>query len=140
MPLARWFILDWNVDPVQRDENGETILSLAVFNRSFHAVKYILELPGTSKMIENTNFLGEGPLHLAASGGNQDIIKMLLDAGASPTCLGFQGRTVLHSCASMMNKQAFCALFDHIERLSTSTLRAMINHKDGNTGIRYPSS
>ncbi|KAH6873479.1 ankyrin repeat-containing domain protein [Thelonectria olida] len=132
MPLARWFISNWGVDPVRPDKDGETILSLAVFNNSFHAVKYILGLPGASKMIENRSFLGEGPIHLAAAGGNQQIIKMLLDAGASTTCPGFQGRTVLHLCASLVNKRAFCTLFDHIEQSSPSTLRAMINHKDSN--------
>jgi len=139
MPLARWFISDWGADPVRQNKDGETILSLVVCRSSFHAVKYILALPCASKMIENRNFLGEGPIHLAATEGDPRIIKMLLDAGASPTSRGFLDRNVLHLCASLVNKQAFCTLFDHIEQSSPSTLQAMMNQKDNYGGIKYPA-
>ncbi|KAH7007664.1 ankyrin repeat-containing domain protein [Ilyonectria destructans] len=132
MPLARWFISDWGADPVRQNKDGETILSLMAWRNSFHAVKYILELPGASKMIENRSFLGEGPIHLAAAEGNSRIIKMLFDAGASPTGRKFLDQTVLHLCASLVNKGAFCTLVDHIKQLSPSTLRAMMNQKDSN--------
>ncbi|KAH6974500.1 hypothetical protein BKA56DRAFT_734054 [Ilyonectria sp. MPI-CAGE-AT-0026] len=132
MPLARWFISDWGADPVRQNEYGETILSRMSYRNSFHAVNYILKLPGASKMIENRSFLGEGPIHLAAAEGNSRIIKMLLNAGAVPTRGKLLDQTVLHLCASLVNKRAFCTLVDHIEQLSPSTLRAMMNHKDRN--------
>lgn len=135
MPLARWFISDWGADPARQNEYGETILSLMSYRNSFHAVKYLLELPGASKLIENTNFLGQGPIHVAAAEGNSRIIKMLLDAGASPTGRKFLDQTVLHLCASLVNKRAFCTLVDHIEQLSPSTLRTIMNHKNRNGGM-----
>jgi hypothetical protein len=139
MPLARWFISDWGADPARQNEDGETILSMAISGSSFDAVKYILALPCASKMIENRNFLREGPIHLAATEGDSRIINMLLDAGASPTARGFLDRNVLHLCASLVNKRAFCTFFDHIEQSSPSTLKAMIDQKDSNGGIKYPA-
>lgn len=136
MPIAKWFISDYGADPVQQNKDGETILSLAVYRNNFHAVKYILTLQAASKMVESRNFVGDGPIHLAAAGGNSRIIKMLLNAGASPTPLGFMNRSVLHLCASLVNKRAFCTLFDHIEQLSPSILKKMMNQKD-NSGGRY---
>jgi hypothetical protein len=139
MPLARWFISDWGADPVQQSKDGETILSLAVYRRKFHAVTYILTLPGASKMIESRNFLGDGPIHLAATERDPRIIKTLLDAGASPTSRRFLDRNVLHLCASHVNKRAFCTLFDRIEQSSPSILRTMMNQKDSFGSMTYPT-
>lgn len=128
MPLARRLISDWGADQLRQNEDGETILSLAISLNNSHVVKYLLALPGASKLIENRNFLGDGPIHLAAVEGNRRIIRMLLAAGASPTSRGFEDRNALHLCASLVNKRAFCTFFDHIEQSSPSALREMINH------------
>jgi ankyrin repeat protein len=137
MPIARWFISDWGADPTRQNEDGETILSVAVFRSNFDAVEYILALPCASKLIENKNFLGEGPIHLAASEGDSRIIKILLKAGASPTARGFLDQNVFHLCASHVNKGAFCTFFDHIEQSSPNTMKAMLHQKNSNGGMKY---
>lgn len=75
------------------DEQGNTLLHLAVLGGHLSAVKFLF-LKGVS--LELCNRFQMTPLHLATSQGHTSVLKYLLSMGASVYPVDQLGRTALH--------------------------------------------
>lgn len=65
------------------------------------------------KLIHAKNHAGETPLHLAATGGSVDCVRLLLDAGSNPIAQdSVKGWTPLHCAASQRHLQVLACLLD----------------------------
>lgn len=76
--LLQQLIVHHGVEAQQRDRNGETLLHMASRSDSAEVVKQLLGL----KLDPNTgNNNMQTPLHLAASKGYTDVVKVLMEGG-----------------------------------------------------------
>lgn len=78
-------------DPDLADVFGWTPLMRAIDNRHFDAARRLLDHPKVD--VERANHRGQTALHLAVIGGPRDLVRRLLDRGASPDTADAQGRT-----------------------------------------------
>ncbi|KAL6553229.1 hypothetical protein OROGR_007071 [Orobanche gracilis] len=77
------FLLEHGADPNGQPEDYTTPLQEAISADSFACSKLLIQCPFEGA---DANFVANGfyPLHLAANGGNVEIINLLLEAGANP--------------------------------------------------------
>jgi serine/threonine-protein phosphatase 6 regulatory ankyrin repeat subunit B len=76
-------LLDRGADPRAADENGLTALHLAAYNGFPRVVEHLLSLAGKVDP-DQIDTRHNTPLHMAASAGHDDVIRILLQAGADP--------------------------------------------------------
>lgn len=82
------------------DTNGNHYIHLASASGDNTLLRKVLEVSSYRKPLNEANKLGETPLHLAAKGGHEECIELLLDRGAFPR-LFCTGRTALFdACAN----------------------------------------
>jgi ankyrin repeat protein len=77
--------------------NGKTPLILATDTNQVNAVESLLKHQADPSLPENTSGRST-PLHFAALQGNQEIVKLLLDARADPKALNSEGKSPLYFC------------------------------------------
>jgi len=80
------FLKDLDVDSkvfhINRTRDGKTALHLAVQLAYKPALDFFLALPIAEKLLNEEDEEGETPLHLAARGGDRDVIFQLKNNGA----------------------------------------------------------
>ncbi|ORC92337.1 ankyrin repeat protein [Trypanosoma theileri] len=101
----------WNVNV--KDCFGRTVLHECVYLGAMEAVAYLLKLPFVR--VNEQDWQGKTPLHLAVRGENKTIVSYLLDAGADILIADNAGNTVLHV--------ALCRRNDDIVELLCRRLR-----------------
>ncbi|KAJ8416137.1 hypothetical protein AAFF_G00381590 [Aldrovandia affinis] len=88
-----------------QDENGDTPLHLAVIHQQPAVVEQvvhaIIHLPQQRVILDTCNHLRQTPLHLAVITRQHRVVDFLLRAGADPTLLDGDGRSVVHLAASL---------------------------------------
>jgi ankyrin repeat protein len=80
-----------------RDDRGVTSLHLACNSRSLNTVKVLLDY---GSYISSADYTGRTPLHVASANGTEDIVRLLVAAGASLSNRqidGFSKRPVSHN-------------------------------------------
>lgn len=126
------FLLSENADPTPRDREGRTPLMAAIEYASqanpgilqgalkisnaltdeiLAAIRNQAVDAGESphravtRAVNQTNAMGYGPLHLAATQGGVDLLKKMLQQGADPTLLNQQGGSPLHIAVDFENAE-----------------------------------
>lgn len=97
--------LDLNSDVNATNENGWSLLHLAVHSGNAKLVKLLIEKGARTDLITKAEALT--PLHIAAVGNNREMIQDLLGAGAELAVEDKEGSTPLHY--AMTQEQLFSA-------------------------------
>ena len=66
----------------EKDSHGNSYLHLAANSGDWRALGYMLNSPSAQHMLNETNYSGSTPLHVAAAKGHVQCIEMLLGQGA----------------------------------------------------------
>ncbi len=95
---------------------GRTPLMEAVFSRDLGVLEFILDVPGISPNLTESN--GLTPLSLAVSTGSEQMTRTLLEHGANPNVQDNQGSTPLRSVFAEWSHVA-CILLEYGARPHT---------------------
>ncbi|CAG5129174.1 unnamed protein product, partial [Candidula unifasciata] len=92
------------------NKNGDLPLHLAVINSQPKALKALLDvmrtLPVSEQLINSVNYLTQTPLHLATVMKQNNMVEMLLHAGADSTIADRNGNTAAH--LAVLNNSSAC--------------------------------
>ncbi|XP_041511018.1 nuclear factor NF-kappa-B p105 subunit isoform X1 [Microtus oregoni] len=113
---------------VVQDENGDSVLHLAIIHLHAQLVKDLLEV--TSGLISNDiinmrNDLYQTPLHLAVITKQEDVVEDLLRVGADLSLLDRWGNSVLHMAAREGHDKILSVL------LKNKKAAPLIDHPNG---------
>ncbi|XP_045568937.1 uncharacterized protein isoform X1 [Salmo salar] len=75
-------LLRAGADPGALDRNGQTAVHLCCEHGQQACLSVVLSHPSILTCLEVRNYEGLTPLHLAVQGGDKELVRMLLDAGA----------------------------------------------------------
>ena len=123
------------------DEEGDTILHLAVIHGDLRLVMDMLSTVGASRWIDHHNILRQTPLHISVLSRHLLITKLLLQQGANPRLRDRHGNTALHLACRLGDVEAVKILMAkeiHCESQSTSYVN-FLNY-DGLTCLHVAAS
>lgn len=84
------------VDLFERDDDGDTVMHVAILNLMNDIALALIDLSVDSKCLNIQNYILQAPIHLAVLTGQVDIVRALIDKGADVTLRDQQGNTPLH--------------------------------------------
>lgn len=84
------------VDLYEQDDEGDTILHVAIISLFTEIAKTLIELATDVKCLIIQNCLHQSPLHLAVLTGQVDVVRALIAKGVDVTLRDKQGNTPLH--------------------------------------------
>jgi len=90
-------LMEGGADPNARDAYGWTPLMRAIVGKHEMAVDCLLEVQSVDLELRGES--GATALHIAAAGGNETIIRSLLDRGSDAAAKDEDGRTPAHVAA-----------------------------------------
>ncbi|EES16309.1 ankyrin repeat, PH and SEC7 domain containing protein secG [Sorghum bicolor] len=80
-----------------KDDDGWNALHLAAEMGHLHVCRFLVEESGFD--VNSTCAEGRTPIHCAAAGGSESVLRYLLDRGGDPAMPDFVGSTPLHDAA-----------------------------------------
>jgi hypothetical protein len=96
----------------QKNNSGQTILHIAVQNKCYNIVKYLLEIGSN---IHCEDYRGNTPLHVGVIGGDLDIIKLLLNNNSKLDAVNKNDETPLDIARKMKNQKIINLLNDSMQ-------------------------
>ncbi|XP_036408052.1 nuclear factor NF-kappa-B p100 subunit-like isoform X1 [Megalops cyprinoides] len=100
-----------------QDENGDTPLHLAIIHQQpgvvEQLVSVIVRIP-QQRILDIRNHLRQTPLYLAVITRQPKVVDYLLRAGADPTLLDHNGRSVVHLAAALGDEVMLRVLLTHL--------------------------
>ncbi|XP_045181142.2 NF-kappa-B inhibitor alpha-like isoform X2 [Mercenaria mercenaria] len=84
------------IDLYRRDEDGDTILHVAIVSLLDETAGALIHLADDAKCLNIQNYLLQSPLHLSVLTGQVEIVRDLISKGADVTLRDQQGNTPLH--------------------------------------------
>lgn len=128
-----------------KGDRGNTILHVASANGHIHILSHFLDNPSKVSSedecsVDIPNESGSTPLHWACMNGQTECVKMLLDAGASPTLKSGSGQSAItiamnhdHSEITDLLLQSFDPdeEIDDEDELANATSSLTCNDEDG---------
>ncbi|KAJ8250562.1 hypothetical protein COCON_G00224840 [Conger conger] len=100
-----------------QDENGDTPLHVAIIHQQPTVVQQlvhaIINLP-QQRILNTQNHLSQTPLHLAVITKQHKVADFLLRAGADPTLVDRDGRSVVHLAATLGDESMLRVLLSHL--------------------------
>ncbi|XP_062595975.1 serine/threonine-protein phosphatase 6 regulatory ankyrin repeat subunit C-like [Saccostrea cucullata] len=118
------FLLEKGFDIKSKRNDGKTVLHLCCMNGKLEMCKYLVNTYPHLLDVKDNN--GENALHDAASGGNIDLLNILLEKGFDVKTKRNDGKTVLHLCC-MRGKLEMC-------KYLVNTYPHLLDFKDNNGG------
>ncbi|XP_048865323.1 nuclear factor NF-kappa-B p100 subunit-like isoform X3 [Brienomyrus brachyistius] len=101
-----------------QDENGDTPLHLAIIHQQPAVVQQLVYMISTipqQQILNIRNHMNQTPLHLAVITKQPKVLDFLLKAGADPTLVDRDGRTVLHLAADIGDEFVLRILLTHLK-------------------------
>ena len=86
----------------QKNNSGQTLLHVAVQNKSYNITKYLLEIGSN---IQSKDINNNTPLHIAVRGGDFSIIKILLKNNSNLNIINNDNETPIDIAKKMKNKK-----------------------------------
>ncbi|XP_018587449.2 transient receptor potential cation channel, subfamily N, member 1 isoform X2 [Scleropages formosus] len=93
---------------------GSTCAHIAASKGSVAVIRELLKFSKGGVMSAHSKAKGSSPLHLAAAGGHKEVVKILLEAGASTTEEDLDGMTAIHLAAKNGHTHLLEVLKGHI--------------------------
>ncbi len=115
-PLTIKCYLDLGIDVTTRDASGRNALHWAAEHNSINVAAYLLQkgIPVHAKYdFDIWTGYGINALHIAASNGIGDFVKLLLEHGAIIDARDDKGRTALHRAAAAGYEDVVLLLLEH---------------------------
>ncbi|KAK6140445.1 hypothetical protein DH2020_025829 [Rehmannia glutinosa] len=128
-------LLEHNANPNAKTEDEITPLLSAVAAGSLTCLELLIKAGATV----NVTAGGATPLHIAADGGNPEIIKCLLKAGADPDAIDEDGWKPIHVAAARGNKVAVEVLFpvtSAVASIPDWSIDGILQHMQHETGTK----
>uniref|UniRef100_A0A8D0CK88 Nuclear factor of kappa light polypeptide gene enhancer in B-cells 2 (p49/p100) n=1 Tax=Scleropages formosus TaxID=113540 RepID=A0A8D0CK88_SCLFO len=100
-----------------QDENGDTPLHLAIIHQQPAVVQQLVHMIisiSQQNILNIRNHLSQTPLHLAVITKQHGVLDFLLKAGADPTLLDRDGKSVLHLAADVGDEVLLQILLTHL--------------------------
>uniref|UniRef100_A0A3B3SLE4 Nuclear factor of kappa light polypeptide gene enhancer in B-cells 2 (p49/p100) n=1 Tax=Paramormyrops kingsleyae TaxID=1676925 RepID=A0A3B3SLE4_9TELE len=101
-----------------QDENGDTPLHLAIIHQQPAVVQQLVYMISTipqQQILNIRNHMSQTPLHLAVITKQHKVLDCLLKAGADPTLVDRDGRSVLHLAADIGDEFVLRVLLTHLK-------------------------
>ncbi|WP_375604459.1 ankyrin repeat domain-containing protein [Wolbachia endosymbiont of Anurida maritima] len=104
-----------------------TLLHLAVACNSVPIVELLLEKKvSVNTQVKDGSDDGPTPLHIAASDGHENIIKLLLDDDRVNPSLKSKGKTPREMVGDVQNRDTIIKMLEHVFKLSRKELRSVL--------------
>lgn len=129
--LVRKFLMEGD-DANEKDENGVTLLHLAVYYNNPYVVKQLI------KYLANVNaatFIDQNtPLHIAAENGSANIVRILLSAGAGLRMVNSRLRSPLYLAIKAGHLNVVIEIVDFHHRILQHPFKKALMHAAAKSG------
>ncbi|XP_062576109.1 putative ankyrin repeat protein RF_0381 [Saccostrea cucullata] len=109
------FLIEKGMDINTLSNNGKNILHLACLNGKLEVCEYLVE--NYPHLLDIKDKSSNTVLHAAASGGNVQIVKLLIDKKKDIYTLQKDGETILHQCCYYGEMEMYEYLVNHFSEL-----------------------
>lgn len=105
---------DLEVDLCQRDDDGDTILHVAIIGEMKPVALTLISVCTQTSWLNIQNYLLQTALHLAVLTGQNEIVDALIKLGVDVTLRDHQGNTALHLSCKLGNFAAVQTIIKHL--------------------------
>mmetsp|Transcript_36498 Transcript_36498/g.70020 ORF Transcript_36498/g.70020 Transcript_36498/m.70020 type:complete len:442 (-) Transcript_36498:687-2012(-) len=121
--------IDNGMDPLLKDQEGNTVLHWAAHTGDVECLALVLEAMNEGVSLDIHNIDGSTPLHCAALSNQVGAVQSLLNAGADPNATNLDGQSPLHAAVRRAGPEIVQALCEKKFCDSTDVV-GHVNHPD----------